>query len=180
MEKNGQLNSKIHLTSSEGVKYFLSPQENIANSTWQGNTLFITSKIIRPGRFFEITMFLPKNQFMKNPPHVIKINHDIAPEIEKIQNQSNFTTTVYVILAILMIFLCFIPLIIYLIYGKDPKIDYKAEYEYEVPVDDPPAVVNAICGKLLGKEVGKPDMDGFRATIMDLISFYFHFLKQSY
>jgi len=39
-----------------------------------------------------------------------------------------------------------------------------------VPTDDLPAVVNAISGKGLGKKVGEPDMDGFRATIMDLIN----------
>ena len=39
-----------------------------------------------------------------------------------------------------------------------------------MPTDDSPAVVNAISGKGLGKSVGEPDMDGFRATIMDLIN----------
>ena len=76
----------------------------------------------------------------------------------------------YYILAILMIFGSFIPLIIYLRYGREPKIEYNAEYEVDLPTDDPPAIVNAICGSGLSKKMGEPDMNGFVATIMDLIN----------
>lgn len=39
----------------------------------------------------------------------------------------------------------------------------------DLPTDDPPAIVNAICGSGLSKKMGEPDMNGFIATIMDLI-----------
>jgi uncharacterized membrane protein len=64
---------------------------------------------------------------------------------------------------------CFIPWLIYLRYGRDPKIEYKAEYEQNIPTDDPPAIVNAICGPGFSNEIGEPDLDGFNATIIDLI-----------
>ena len=60
-------------------------------------------------------------------------------------------------------------MIIYFRYGREPKIDYQAEYERDIPTDDPPALVNAICGPWFSKKIGEPDMDGFKATIMDLI-----------
>jgi uncharacterized membrane protein len=69
-----------------------------------------------------------------------------------------------------MVLSTIIPVIIYYKYGREPKIDYRAEYERDIPTDDPPAVVNAICGSGFGKRIGVPDMDGFRATIMDLIN----------
>ena len=74
----------------------------------------------------------------------------------------------YYLSAILMLLASFIPLIIYLMYGREPKIQYNANYEVELPTDDPPAVVNAIYDGL-SKEVGEPDINGFKATIMDLI-----------
>lgn len=168
----GQLNARIHLASSNGVKYVFNSQDNTLNSAWNGSTLEITSKNIIPGPL-ELVMVIPKSQFMENPPNVVKINQDILPEIEKMQNDHqnllNYKNTAYFLVALLMILACFIPLIIYLIYGREPKIDYNAEYEMDLPTDDPPAIVNAISGNLWGKEVGEPDMDGFRATIMDLI-----------
>ena len=72
------------------------------------------------------------------------------------------------ILAILLLLLSFIPLIIYLRYGREPKIDYSAKYEADLPTDDPPAIVNAVCAGD-PKKIGVPNLNGFRATIMDLI-----------
>ena len=46
---------------------------------------------------------------------------------------------------------------------ENRKIDYKAEYEHEMPSDDPPALVNAICKPKISKDVGEPDMDGFKS-----------------
>lgn len=69
----------------------------------------------------------------------------------------------------MMLLMSFIPLVIYLCYGREPKIDYKDIYERDFPTDDPPAIVNAICGSGTSKKVGEPDMNGFMATIMDLI-----------
>jgi len=171
--KVGKVNAKVYFASSDGVKFWFNPPTTVANYSWQGNTLQLTSKEIRQGQFFEVRMAIPKNQFASNPPNVIYVDQDILPEMEKIekefQNDLNFRANVYSLITVLMLLACFIPLILYLKYGRDPKIDYNAEYERDIPTDDPPAVVNAISGKILGKEVGKPDMDGFRATILDLI-----------
>ncbi|MFA0833167.1 DUF2207 domain-containing protein [Methanobacterium formicicum] len=168
----GQVNARIHLASSEGVKYVFKSQDNSLNSTWDGNTLEFTGKNVIPGRL-ELMMVIPKSQFTEDPPNVVKVNQDILPELDKMQKEYqdlvNYKTNAYSMIAILLLLACFTPLIIYLIYGRDPEIDYNDEYEMDLPTDDPPAIVNAISGNLWGKEVGEPDMDGFRATIMDLI-----------
>jgi uncharacterized membrane protein len=168
-----QLNAKIHVPSSDGVKYWLNPPYYAKNSSWQGNTLEVNSGSIPSGDYFEVRMVLPKSQFSANPTNGTIINQDALNQIEQIQtayqNQLNFNSMLYSILAVLMILSLFVPLIIYYRYGREPKIDYRAEYERDIPTDDPPALVNAICGPGFSKKIGEPDMDGFKATIMDLI-----------
>jgi uncharacterized membrane protein len=76
----------------------------------------------------------------------------------------------YTLISVILLLGCFIPIIIWFFFGKELRIDYKAEYERDTPTDDPPAIVNAICGPGFSKNIGEPDMDGFKATIMDLIN----------
>jgi len=170
----GQVNANIHLKSNNGIQYWLNPPYFTKNDGWQNGTLKIETEKIPSGKYFEVRMAIPKDQFAANPTNGVIINQDGLSQIEKIQNeyqnQLNFKTGLYYLLAVLFLLACFIPLLIYLGFGKEPKIDYSAEYERDLPTDDPPAVVNAIAGEKLEKEVGKPDMDGFRATIMDLIN----------
>lgn len=170
----GAVNANIHLKSSNGVQYWLNPPYLAENSSWSGNTLNVVGKTVPSGDFFELRMVIPKSQFAANPTNGVIINQDGLSQIEKIQNdyqnELNFKSTLYAVLAVIFLLACFIPLLIYFRYGMEPKINYQAEYERDVPTDDLPAVVNAISGKGLGKKVGEPDMDGFRATIMDLIN----------
>lgn len=169
----GAVNANIHLKSNNGVQYWLNPPYLAENSSWNGNTLNVVGKTVPSGDYFELRMVIPKNQFAANPTNGIIINQNGLSQIEKIQNDYqngiNFKSTLYSLLAVLFLLACLVPLIIYFRYGREPKINYRAEYERDVPTDDLPAVVNAISGKGLGKKVGEPDMDGFRATIMDLI-----------
>jgi uncharacterized membrane protein len=79
-----------------------------------------------------------------------------------------YNPIIYYVFGTLMLLLSFIPVYIYLKYGREPKINYDARYERELPFDDPPAIVNAICNNSLEK-VGEPDLNGYSATIMDLI-----------
>ena len=82
---------------------------------------------------------------------------------------------IYFLVALLVIILA-TPIFIYLYYFREPKIDYNARYETDLPTDDPPAIVNAVCTG--DPEVmGVPDLDGFRATILDLIDRNYLFLK---
>ncbi len=170
----GQVVANIHLNSSQGVQYWLNPPYYATNSSWQNNILHITSKTINTGQYFEVRMVIPKNQFAANPVNANIKNQNGLNEIIKVQNDYqnglNFKTILYSILAILMFLALFIPLLIYLRFGREPKIEYRAEYERDIPTNDPPAIVNAICGPGFSKKVGKPDMDGFKATIMDLIN----------
>ena len=170
----GHVNSNIHLKSNDGVKYWLNPPYFVQNTKWRGSILHVKSDDISSGRWFEVRMLIPKDQFLHNAPFAQKVDTNGIEEIEKIQsdyeNELNFKTTIYSILAILMLLSIFIPVIIYFRSGREPKIRYNDRYERDLPTDDPPAVINAICGSGGSIEVGEPDMNGFIATIMDLIN----------
>jgi uncharacterized membrane protein len=169
----GELTTNVHLKSQEGVKYWLNPPYYVLSDVWEGSVLKIITKSISPGNFFEVRLALPKDQFT-NPVLAQQVNQDGLVQMEMIQqdyqNQINFYNNLYSLLAILMLLSIVIPLIIYFKYGREPKSSYQGEYERELPINDPPAVVNAISGKGFGKTVGTPNMDGFQATIMDLIN----------
>ncbi len=168
----GEVNTRIHFQAQEGVQYWLNPPYFTKSSLWQGNILNVVSTSISPGNFFEVRAAIPLNQF-NNPVFARTENIDGLPEMERIQqeyeNQLNFFTFLYSILTVIMLLSIALPVLIYFKYGREPKIDYQAEYERELPTSDLPAVVNAISGSGFGKSVGDPNMDGFRATIMDLI-----------
>lgn len=170
----GTVNANIHLKSNDGVQYWLNPPYYNESSAWLGNTLQLTSKTIPSGNYYEVRMVIPKNQFAANPTNGIIINQNGLSQIEQIQNdyrnELNFKTLFYSVLTVLLLLACLIPFLIYYRFGREPKIDYSAEYERDIPTDDPPAVVNAICGPGFSKKIGEPDMDGFKATIMDLIN----------
>lgn len=169
-----QLTATVHLASTQGVKYWLNPPYSSEGSQWQGNVFNLTTTELEPGDFFEVRMTIPRGQFAANPQNAVVINQNGLQEIEKIQNDYqnslNLHNNLNYFLVALLVLLMFVPLIIYLKFGREPEIDYRAEYERDVPTDDPPALVNAICVHGVSKGIGEPDMDGFRATIMDLIN----------
>ncbi|MGZ7095717.1 MAG: DUF2207 domain-containing protein [Methanobacterium sp.] len=179
----GKVDSVVHFKSKNGIKYWLSPPYLTEYSGWDGNNLHIISKNLTTGQYYELRSVIPKDQFSANPINGININQDALNQIETIQNNYqndvNFKLGFYPVLAVLLILLCFVPLVIYLKYGREPKIDYKAEYERDIPTNDPPAIVNAICGPGFSKKVGVPDLDGFKATIMDLINRKYLLLKDN-
>ena len=87
----------------------------------------------------------------------------------------NIDTQIYLVWVLLLLILA-MPIFIYFYYIRKPKIDYIAEYETDLPTDDPPAIVNAVCAGDR-ETIGVPNLDGFRATILDLIDRNYIFLK---
>lgn len=167
-----KINANIHLPSNETVKYWFYPTYYLKNTSFNNSTLHITTTKIPHRNYFEIMMAIPLNEF-KNPLYAQKINASGMLQIEKsqeqYQNKIDYDAFIYKLVAFLMIISIIIPIFIYLMYGREPKIEYNDQYEREPPTNDPPVMVNALSGKVPGKPVGIPDMDGFLATIMDLI-----------
>lgn len=168
----GKVNANIHLKSSNNVKYWLNTSTNTKNSSWNGNNLKITAQHIMEGNYLEVNMLIPKDQFDANPKNGYVINKGLLSEIEKNETnykiQQDLQKSINNISPLLALLISFTPLFIYSRYGREPKINYDAKYEMDLPTDDPPAIVNAVCAGD-PKRIGVPNLDGFRATIMDLI-----------
>jgi len=169
----GELTTNIHLKSKNDVKYWLNPPFYVSNDRWDGSVLKVVTNTIPTGNYFEVRLAIPKDQF-KNPAYAVKEDINGLPIMEKIQkdyqNQTNFYNILYYILSILMVISIIIPVLVYFKYGREPKSTYQGIYQRELPSDDPPAVVNALSGQGFSKKIGNPNMDGFQATIMDLIN----------
>lgn len=169
----GHLSAKVSFPSSEGIQYWLNPHSySTNNGTWDNNTLTIETDKISNDDYFEIRAAIPLNEF-NNPIYANKINEDGLEHMKQIQkdyeNREIFYNNMIPVLGIILLISIFVPIGTYLKLGRDPKIEYDGIYEREPPTDDTPAFVNSICGSF-GKTVGKPDMKGFQATIMDLIN----------
>ncbi|MBM4240287.1 MAG: DUF2207 domain-containing protein [Euryarchaeota archaeon] len=168
----GKVNANIHPKSKEGVKYWLNPHYFSENSAWHNQTLQITSKPIKSGQWFELRMVIPKNQFIATDNgNVVGVNG--LNDIEKIQKdyeyELNFKTAIYLLLTILILLSIAYPLFVYYRLLGSPKITYDAGNEGEIPKDDPPALINALFGPGFSKQIGEPDINGFIATILDLV-----------
>ena len=174
------LESTIHIPyTKEYVKYWNNPEDNVILSQWTSEDT-LTAKLENIGAHtsFEQRLIMPKDNF-KHAIYAQHIKGDARELIEQDQNyysekkdknndyaQGKYydnirVTFFFTALSILTI----IPIGIYGLYGREPKIDYNAKYEYDLPTHESPVQVYAITrGKL--KNIGN---DAMYATILDLI-----------
>lgn len=172
--KVGELETYIHFKSSDNVKYWVNPDYLTKSHKWLNKTtLYISAKDISPGTWYEFRTAVPKNQFDPNPQYAEISSGDALPILEKQQkdyeNGIKFKENFFGIIAIILFLSILIPIGIYLKYGREPKITYSALYEREIPTDDSPAMVNALYSSSSFKSIGTSNLDGFLATLMDLI-----------
>lgn len=167
----GHVNTVVHLKSANGVKYWLNPPYLSENSSWNNSNLMVTSSSIPRNNWFEIRMIIPLNQFSSfDKGHTMQGNGTVA--INNIQN--NYATQIWfeeILLGILPL-LIFISMIypFYIVYQSwGGQFRSRIRSTGDLPENDPPAIVNAICGSGISKQAGDPGIDGFLATIMDLI-----------
>jgi len=63
------------------------------------------------------------------------------------------------------VLLMILPLGMFIKWGRDPKIPYKADYETQIPTDDSPVFINAMIPGI----IEELDENAFTATLLDLI-----------
>ena len=164
-----KLIADIHLPGDKDNLYYSNPEYYNLSDSIDGNTIHLETKDIPKGEFYELQVLMPLDDF-KNADYAKHVNKDAKDEI--IQKQADykggvsFWGTVFNTLSALCLLSPLSLVYVYLRYGREPKVDYNGIYERELPTDDPPAVVNAILNR---SDIGKPTMEGFEATIMDLI-----------
>ena len=165
----GEVNAQINFKSADNMEYWINPFYNSANAHFQGNSLIIHSESIPSGEYLEVRSLIPLNQF-NNPTFANHINENGIEKIKEIQesykNQSEFENVIFSIIPIILILSLVVPVMIYLKFGREPKVSYSAIYEREPPSQDSPIFINA----MFDGNVGSIDKKAFQAGVMDLIN----------
>ena len=166
----GKLIANINLPGNKSITYYLNPQEYNQSSSLSGNVIHLVATKIPKGEFYELQVIMPLDGFT-NAPYAKHVSQNGREQIEQAQqqyvNDRNFWNGVFDALSLICFIIPVAPIFIYLKYGREPKVDYEGIYERELPTDDSPAAVNALISNK--GDIGKPNMEGFEATIMDLI-----------
>ncbi len=126
-----------------------------------GNSIAVTYLNVPPNSYAEARfVFSPLKTFYSS-----SLNKNLD-EILKIEKSYAFGFKVYwYTWIVLLSLMAFIPLVFFLLFGREPRVEIHSEYERELPYKDPPAVVNAVVKKL----VGEPDGGAFAASVLNLV-----------
>lgn len=155
--------------NSSECQYWNNPDTYVTSSKWNDNNeLETVAKNVPKKTSFEQRIIMPKN-YIKSTENAQVIGMDAKAQIEQDQekyaqkrNNSKIISQIFlIIIAIVML----LPAGIYLIFGREPKIDYNREYEYDLPTDSTPVEVNSF----VVEDVGKVNFGAFNAVILDLI-----------
>ena len=169
--KVDSMESNIHVPGTKNdIEYWNNPGDNVVSSQWTSDdTLTVKLENIDAHTSFEQRILMPKN-YIKNTTFAQVIHVDAKQRIEDDQrkyeeehNKQNIIVTLaWTILGLLLL----VPFGIYWFFGREPKIEYNAEYEYDLPSDATPLQVNI----LINGNVGVITDDAMYATILDLIN----------
>lgn len=166
----GKITAKVNLPGKSGNSYFLNPQEYNRTSSLKGDVITAETTSIPKGEFYELLVLMPLDGFddAAYAKHVDRNGRDmIMKNLEDSVSGRNFWNTTYIVLALLSILSPIGAVFTYLKYGREPKVSYDGIYERDLPTDDPPEVINALVENK--KDIGKPNMKGFEASLMNLI-----------
>lgn len=149
------------------LQYWIHPTGYTQAAGVEQNVLNLKTTEIPSYQWYEVRVVFPRIE-SPNSSLVQVDNAEGLKEIKSIEDEYVMKGSILkglYSLTILFAFLALVfPVLIYIRYGREPKIDYEAIYEREPPTDSRPAVVNAI---MQGK-IGTPTMNGFTATVMNL------------
>ena len=165
-----RLTANITLPIQDGdtVRYWLHPDTFAKQSILNENVITISTNTIPSREYYEIRAVFPRiDSPDSNFVSLQKGNglDKILAIEKKHETKKAIANIIYYFSILLAAIVVLFPIFIYLKYGREPKIDYFSLYEREPPTNSKPAVVNAI---MMGK-IGIPTLDGFVATVMDLV-----------
>ncbi len=166
----GQLTTTIEIPGSfSDAESWFNPPDIVKNSTIENNTLKSIYTNVDSDQNIEQRILIPKSYF-KSSENADIINKDAKEQIENDEsdyyNKINIRNAIMELFAIIDLILVVLPIGIYLKYGREPKISYKAEYESDTPTDDSPVFVNAIATG----NIGSINLNAFNATLLNLIA----------
>ena len=166
-----KLYATVKLPGDKDNEYFLNPQDYNKTSDLKGDEITAETTSIPKGEFYELLVMMPISDFDDDAPYAKHVNENGRDQIKKNLEDSigsrNFWNTSYLILGLLSVLSPVGAIFTYLKFGREPKVNYEGIYERDLPTDDPPEMVNALVENK--KNLGKPNMKGFEASIMNLI-----------
>lgn len=157
----------LPVNNESEIQYWIHPTGYTREANVEHNVINLRTNEIPSYQWYEIRVAFPRIAAPNSSIVQIDDEEGLA-QIKSIENeyerQSSILKSLYYFTILYAILALAFPIFIYFKYGREPKIEYNAIYERELPTDSRPAVVNAI---VQGK-MGVPTIDGFTATIMDL------------
>ncbi|RAP52061.1 MAG: hypothetical protein BZ138_03810 [Methanosphaera sp. rholeuAM270] len=159
---------KIPGDSSE-AEFWNKPDSYVKSSAWNGNVLETVANNVPKNSTFKQRILLPTS-FFKSTGNAKVVNERQKESIEKyeqdIVEKANFKDLIYQLFEGVMALIIAIAAGIYAVFGREPKIDYDREYEYDLPSDAKPLEVHTI---FVG-EVGYAYKSAFGTVILDLLN----------
>lgn len=166
----GGIDLKIHTPGDKNNEIYFTPLDLIKSNNTQGNLITATTGSVSEDTVCGFVLLMPLDDF-NNASYARHLNENGKEQVLKSINDSlngeRFWNTLLSILTFIPFLSPIGAIIIYLRYGREPKVDYDGIYERELPTDDSPAVVNALVDSK--NDIGTPNMKGFEATILSLI-----------
>jgi uncharacterized membrane protein len=158
---------KLPVEKENELQYWIHPTGYTQDTYVEKNVINIRTNEIPSYQWYEIRVVFPRIESPNSS--LVQINNaEALEEILAIENEyqqkGSILKGLYGLTILFTLVVLALPFLIYLRYGREPKIDYEAIYEREPPTDSRPAVVNAI----MQAKIGTPTMDGFTATVMNL------------
>lgn len=128
----------------------------------KGNRYTLTASHLPPGAIAEVRFVaqpIPELPYAASNPLLTleDIEREEAKYYSTVRKALGFSFGLFGFFVLLLI-------LVYLFFGREPKVPYLREYEEEPPTDDPPDVVNALV-KNIG---GSVDEDGVAAVLLHL------------
>ena len=166
----GHVKAVVSMPGDKNNTYYLNPSEYNKTSSMKGDTLTAETSSIPKGEFYELLLLMPLSDFDSDAPYAKHVDKNGREMIEKnledsIQSRAMWAMS-FIALGLLSLLSPIIAVFVYLRYGREPDVAYEGIYERDLPTDDPPIFINAM---MKSHGLGDPDMEGFQATLLDLI-----------
>lgn len=155
--------------SNKNVENWNNPSTYVKSSQWtKDNELTTVYENIPEKTSAEQRILMPKD-YIKSQENADVINKDAKTTIEndqkKYANDVAFNNSLPIIPALVSLIMMILPVGMFIKWGRNPEITYKADYESQIPTDDSPVFVNA----MIPSVVGEVDINAFLSTLLDLI-----------
>ena len=160
----------VNMPGKSSNTYYLNPQEYNETSSMKGDVLTAETTSIPQGEFYELLLLMPLSDFDDDAAYAKHVDRNGREMIEKnledsIQSRAMWGMS-FIALGLLSLLSPIIAVFVYLRYGRESDVAYEGIYERDLPTDDPPVFINAM---MKSRGLGDPDMEGFQATLLDLI-----------